>query len=212
MVGTLQFLAIVTLIIMFIGATIVGLLGVVPVWSDVLMARSPRDLGINYTKSDYESGLAKIPGHVITNPEGACLTCNYSSSGTVPVDAVITQEEFTAQLNKLNEKNGPARDIQVKISNEILELSCFINDPGVNAPIYVKGKIERVSPKEVKVLVQYLEMGRIGIPFGLAQQPANEVIVEFFRKNPGLSIERLNLTNEGIEFKGTFPREIVGEP
>ncbi len=213
MVGTLQAMGILTLIFILIGAFVVGRLGIVPVLSDVLGARSPKDLGVKYAESDYASGLAKIPGHRIKSPEGACLTCNYNSTGTLAVDNTFTQEEFSAQLNKLNSKNGPARDIQIKFGkNGTMELSCFVKDPRVNAPIYAKGKIDSVSPKKVRVLVEYLEIGRISLPFALAQEPANEAVQEFFRKNPGLSAQGIEVQEGTIRFKGTFPQEILGEP
>ncbi|MFH0817755.1 MAG: hypothetical protein V1909_03925, partial [Candidatus Micrarchaeota archaeon] len=71
MVGVLQAMGILTIIFLLLGALAFGLLGVVPILSDVLMARSPVDLGVKYAESDYESGLAKIPDHRITNTEGA---------------------------------------------------------------------------------------------------------------------------------------------
>lgn len=212
MVGALQFLGAVTLIFVFLGAVVIGLLGIVPVWSDVLMARSAKDLGVKYSEADYASGIAKIPGHRIIRPEGACLNCSYGSSGTVFVDTSFTQEEFTAQLNKLNSENGPARDIQIKFNNfGIVEFSCFAKDPRLNAPIYARGEIISYEPKNVKVEIEYLEVGRIGIPYGMAQVPANDAIEAFIGKNPGLSVERLIVTNGTIYFRGTFPQEIVGE-
>ncbi|MFH0817794.1 MAG: hypothetical protein V1909_04125, partial [Candidatus Micrarchaeota archaeon] len=142
-----------------------------------------------------------------------CLNCSYNSKGTLLVNDTFTQEEFTAQLNKLNSKNGPARDIQIKFGkNGTVEFSCFVKDLRVNAPIFVRGKIDSVDPKKVRVKVESLEVGRINLPFGVAYEPANAAIEEYVSKNPGLSFQELEVQEGAIRFKGTFPREIEGKP
>jgi len=41
---------------------------------------------------------------------------------------------------------------------------------------------------------------------------ANQFIGDFFRKNPGLSVETLEVGADGVQFKGTFPERMAGDP
>jgi hypothetical protein len=201
----------------FLGlALVVGYLGFLPGVSDAMGTSQPRDLGVKYTEADYESGLEKIPGHSVSNAEYLCISCDYTSSGSVPVDNTFTQEEFTAQLNKMNSLKGPLKNVQVKFGeNGTVEASAMVKDPKLTAPIYVKGRLEVAGPHEVRVKLDYAEVGRAGVPGEQAKQAeeaANGAFAQFFSRNPGLSVESLTVEEGAVRFKGTFPQEIIGDP
>ncbi len=188
--------------------------GFFPGLSGLLGTDKPRDLGVKYTPGDYQSALAKIPGFKMTNAKDWCLTCPYVSKGSVPVDTEITSEEFTANLNQATK--GPIKDAQVKFNADgTIESSGMLNIPQLNAPIYVKGKLDQVSSRLVTFKLESLEVGRLGIggaQLSQAQDLLNAVAADFFNRNPGLSIDTLQVEDGKVKFKGTYPQEIQGIP
>ena len=193
-----------------------GATGIVPGVSGVMGTNRPRDLGVRYTRADYESGLEKIPGHTVTNPEFLCLTCDYESRGHVPADTTFTQEEFTAQVNTLNAAAGQVSDAQVRFNADgSIETSATVADSLFKGPIYGKGRIEDYSSRAVRLDVEAAEVGRIGLDASersTGSDIVNRVIADFFDKNPGLSIEKLAIESGGVYFKGTFPEMMKGDP
>jgi len=198
------------------GVLAAGTTGLVPGVSGVLGTNRPRDLGVRYTEADYESGLAKIPGHTVTNPEYMCFTCAYESQGSVPADATFTQEEFTAQVNTLNAEKGPVSDAQVRFNDDgSIETAAAIADSMFNGPVYARGRIASVGPRSVELAVDEAEVGRVGLDESRTTEVttlANQFIGDFFRKNPGLSVETLEVGADGVQFKGTFPERMEGDP
>ncbi len=202
-------------------ATILGLVGAsvagfVPGVSNLIGTARPRDLGVRYTEADYESGLAKIPGHTVTNPEYMCVTCNYQSSGSVPADETFTQEEFTAQVNTLNEKKGPVSDTQVRFNEDgSVESSALVEYGPGSFPVYVKGRIADYDSRAVDLDIEEANVEGLGLTSDQtteAKTLANQFVGDFFRRNPGLSVEELGIESGGIAFKGTFPETMEGDP
>ncbi len=192
----------------------VAYLGFFPGLSGLMGSDKPRDLGVKYTSKDYDSALAKIPGFKMTNANDWCITCPYVSKGSVPVDTEITQEEFTANLNK--QTKGPIKDAQVKFNKDgTIEGSGLLNIPQLNAPVYIKGKLDQVSDKLVTFKLDYVEVGRLGMggdQLAKAQDVLNMVSGDFFNKNSGLSVDSLAIEDGKVKFKGTYPEEIAGIP
>lgn len=203
------------------GATVVGLIGAsvagfVPGVSSLLGTARPRDLGVRYTEADYESGLAKIPDHTAINPEYMCFTCGYRSSGSVPADATFTQEEFTAQVNVLNAEKGPVSDAQVRFNDDgSVETSALVEYGPAKVPVYVKGAVADFGTRAVDMEITEADIEGVGLTGDQTQQATtltNRFVRDFFQRNPGLSVEDLSVGSGGIDFKGTFPEEMEGDP
>jgi hypothetical protein len=65
------------------------------------------------------------------------------------------------------------------------------------------------------VEIEDAEVGRIGMDDARRSDVSNLVnrfIGDFFRKNPGLSVEELGVESGGVQFKGTFPETMIGDP
>ena len=203
-------------IVAVLGVVGAGAAGVVPGLSSLMGTASPRDLGVRYTQADYESGLAKIPGHTVSNPEYMCVTCDYRSSGSVPADATFTQEEFTAQLDTLNSKKGPIKDWQVRFNDDgSVESSALVKYDMLRVPVYVKGRVDDYSSRRVELNVEDVEVDGIGLSGSRTREAtdlANEFVQDFFVRNPGLSVEQLDVGSGEVHFKGTFPEEMEGDP
>jgi len=203
-------------IVAVLGVVGAGAAGVVPGLSSLMGTASPRDLGVRYTQADYESGLAKIPGHTVSNPEYMCVTCDYRSSGSVPADAAFTQEEFTAQLDTLNSKKGPIKDWQVRFNDDgSVESSALVKYDMLRVPVYVKGRVADYDTRRVDLDVEDVEVDGIGLSGSRTREAtdlANEFARDFFVRNPGLSVEQLEVGSGEVHFKGTFPEEMEGDP
>jgi hypothetical protein len=179
-------------------------------------ANKGRDLGVKYSKADYASGLAKVPGATVLNPEALCVTCNYTSSGSVPVNTSFSQEEFTAMMNERNSTKGPLKDAQFKFNSDgTVEASGTITDPRVSGPIYLKAKIDEAIGKSAKLSVDYAEVKNIPIPtdqLKMVEDIANQAIADTFAKNPGLNIKNIKIINGHLVFEGDLPKDVVGDP
>jgi hypothetical protein len=203
-------------IVAVLGVVGAGAAGVVPGLSSLMGTASPRDLGVRYTQADYESGLAKIPGHTVSNPEYMCVTCDYRSSGSVPAEATFTQEEFTAQLDTLNSKKGPVKDWQVRFNDDgSVESSALVKYDMLQVPVYVKGRVDDYSSRRVELNVEDVEVDGIGLSGSRTREAtdlANEFVQDFFARNPGLSVEQLDVGSGEVYFEGTFPEAMEGDP
>ncbi|MEK6954769.1 MAG: hypothetical protein AABX01_07185 [Candidatus Micrarchaeota archaeon] len=189
-----------------------GYMGFIPGLSD-LMGSGPVNLGIKYTDADYQSAIAKVPGHVAKTTEFACFTCNYKSSGNVPVNNSFTDEELTALANHLNSKKGPLKNIQIRLNGDgSIEMSARGSDGLISTPVYVKAKIASTSIRWVNINLESANAGKIGVSSENAQKAAEGVLNELFKSNTGLSIESLTIEDGKINFKGTLPQEVVGDP
>ena len=194
---------------------VVGYLGFIPGLSDAMGTSKPRNLGVSYSQSDYASGLAKVPGMQVTNVSGVCLTCNYTSTGSIPVKTAFTQEEFTAQMNEENNANGPVKNTQFKFNADgTIEMSGLIVDPKLTGAVYVKGKIVSASGKSVVIKVDSAELGRLPLPDEqkkIAEDYVSQAVASYFSKNPGSNIISLKVSEGKLEFDGSLPASVVGE-
>lgn len=202
--------------LILLAGLVLGYLGFVPILSDLMGTNKPRDLGVSYSEVNYASGLDKVPGVIVLNPEYLCVTCSYTSTGSVAVNTNFTQEEFTAMMNKRNSQVGPLRDAQFKFNSDgTVEATGLLIDPRITGPVYVKGTIDSASGRSASLKVDYAEIGRIpltGDQAVVAQQLANDTIQKTFSQNPGLSITSISIEEGKINFNGTLPKEVKGNP
>ncbi len=205
-----------------IGMILVGIVlvaayfGFVPILSDLMGTNKPMDLGVTYSNADYMSGLQKIPGHSVTNPEYMCITCPITSTGSVPTDNMFTQEEFTAQMNKVNSEKGPLKDIQVKFNQDgTIEASMQVIEEILNAPVYVKGKIESYGERFVSFDLEDAMIGRLpigGEQLEIGEDLLNQGVQYFIAQTPGLKIQELSIGEGFVDFEGMFPEHMEGDP
>lgn len=191
---------------------IVGYLGFIPGLSD-LMGSGPKDLGVRYTQADYQSALAKMPGQINKNTEYACFTCTYKSSGSIPVNTAFTQEELTAFINHLNSKKGPLKNAQLRLNADgSVELSGRGTEGLISTPIYAKGRLVGTSSRGATIVIDDANAGKIGISKDAGQKAADELISYLFSQNPGLTIDSLAIKDGAVDFEGTVPQNVEGDP
>jgi hypothetical protein len=204
------------IIAVIIGVLALGYLGFIPGLSDIMGTNKPRDLGVTYSEANYASGIAKVPGAVVINPEYLCVGCSYKSSGSVTIDTSFTEEEFTAMFNKRNETKGPIQDAQFKFNADgSMEASAMIDHPQIKGPIYIKGEITGYTSRGLEFDLEEVEFGRAQIPqdqIPEAEKIVEDAIDQTFANNPGLSITKIAIEDGEIVFDGTLPKEVTGDP
>jgi hypothetical protein len=216
-------IAIVIVALVVIGVVVAGSTGLVPIVSDLMGTNKPRELGVSFSETNYASGLSKVPGASVTNPQYLCIGCEYTSSGQVPTKTTFTAEEFSAMLNKRNDGTiGPVSDIEIKFNEDgTVETSAMVDTTGIEGvpelkgPIYAKGKIDSFTSKSLEIDLESAEFGRVGIPADQNPQvedAVNEALKKAFEQNPGLSINNIEVTSEGLVFDGTLPESVEGNP
>jgi hypothetical protein len=202
--------------LVLLSVLVLGYLGFVPIVSDLMGTNKPKDLGVSYSQTDYASGMDKVPGAIVLNPEYLCATCEYTSTGSIAVNTNFTQEEFSAMMNKRNSTVGPLRDAQFKFNADgTVEASGLIVDPRITGPVYVKGKIDYASGRSAALELDSAQIGNIQLPpdqAEIAQQIANDIIQKTFAQNPGLSITSITIEEGKVNFNGTLPKEVQGDP
>jgi hypothetical protein len=190
-----------------------GVLGVIPGVSDVFGTNKPRDLGVKYTKQDYDSGMKKL-GFAIDRSAGSGPdTQLVYSTKTKKVDAELTNAEISALLSYDHADKYPVRNAQVKINADgTVELSAAValkDYKGIsfNNAAYFKGRITKESSKSLNLQADAIEAGRLELP--QKEKVVREVEREVnsrLERIPGLSIDSLEVKDEGkVHLQGTIP-------
>jgi hypothetical protein len=204
------------IVLVLLGVFVLAYLGFVPVLSDLMGTNKQKELGVTFSEINYAQGLAKVPGATVLNPEYLCITCNYASSGSIPVNTFFTQEEFTAMVNKRNSTVGPLRNAQLKFNADgTVEASGLLVDSAINGPIYAKGRIDSVNGRSATLKLDSVTVGNVtlaGEQAKAAEQLANDMIRDTFAKNPGLSITSISIEEGKVNFSGTLPKDVSGNP
>jgi len=119
-----KILGLIILILIVGGILYLGYLGFVPGVSTIFGSDKPRDLGITWTKDDYNQTLTQTKVQVLVSdlPAGQELAPEKTIilKGSHPVKASFTQSEVTAMINnnQNNWKYFPVSDVQIKIGND----------------------------------------------------------------------------------------------
>lgn len=119
---------IVVILIVLVPAVYLGMLGYIPGLSSILGAKKPLDLGIKYTKEDFDAahGRSGVNYEELKDAKGA--ESSISFSGSHDVNTSWTSEEMTALLNDRPWKYWPISKVQLRInSDNTVEMSGIIN-------------------------------------------------------------------------------------
>lgn len=111
---------------------VAGWLGFVPGLSNLMGARTPKDLGVRWTHEDYDSYIAKTEtklydfNYAPENPNKPGKKTVFADPKTVE-GLQLTQEEITAAINNLGWSWLPATNVQVRLNNDEVEVSGNLN-------------------------------------------------------------------------------------
>lgn len=107
---------------------VAGWLGFVPGLSNIMGARTPKDLNVRWTQADFESYKTKTStifndfANAPNNPDKPGKKTVFADPKTVQ-DLGLTQEEITAAINNLDWLWLPAKNVQVRLSEGTVEVS-----------------------------------------------------------------------------------------
>jgi hypothetical protein len=107
---------------------IAGWFGFIPGVSNIMGARTPKDLGVTWTEADYQSYLEKTNANFTdismapVNPDNPDNKLIFTDPKTVD-NQKFTQEELTAAINSVDWAWMPISNAQVKLSKNTVEIS-----------------------------------------------------------------------------------------
>jgi hypothetical protein len=196
--------------------------GLVPGLSHVVGADKPRDLGVTATAADYDRVVQEV-GFLFKQAPAAGGSAPAAPAGPQPIDREFTEAELTALLAHHAVGGSPVREPQVRIqADETVEVSLLISKKALPAeltqhlprgtpdelPLYVKGHLNVSGPSAVKLEIERLEVGRVGLPLSLlgpdGKAGLTDVINEQLRATPGLVLEDLIFRDGAVMIKGTY--------
>ena len=182
------------IVIIIIGsALLLSYLGFIPVFSNLMGAGKPRDLGVKYTKINFDSYVNKAKTRIVLVSQGPDPVKSVKYSGQIPVNETFTQEDVSARLNYSNWRYMPVTNTQIKINSDgIVEFSAnilldrlpgfiaftglgkysiadfnkglkYIKLAKVNPPVYLKFKAGAAENK-VNINLQTAQIGKFNIP------------------------------------------------
>ncbi len=238
----LKVFGVLILFLILIATLTVGWLGFVPVLSDLMGANTPRDLGIKYTMADYEGYKTKAKASFL-DLEDAPVKPNNFGDRILFDDPVktkrleLTQEEITATVNEIGWVWMPISNAQVKIGDNIIEVSGnlnlkymnefidFIGGVGYNKedvakavswaqkfasspPIYLKANASVLNDKLSLDLVD-IKIGRFSAPIDIAEKVLSTGTSNAINKVDNLEAESATLEGDGaLNFKGIYPSTV----
>ncbi len=124
----LKIFSIILAVVLIVPILVAGWYGFVPGLSNILGARTPRDLGVRWTEADFDSYKAKTNTNFIDfsnapdNPNKPGKKTVFDDPKTVD-NLQLTQEEITAAINSLGWSWLPATNVQVRLKNGVMEVS-----------------------------------------------------------------------------------------
>lgn len=192
-----------------------------------------KDLGIRYTKDDFERSLSKVGGKLEELPKDTPIKESIQMHGTLNVNTAFTDEELTAAADSRKWIYYPVKNPQIKIhedgtleasaqirTSRLMDYAIATNTPKYytdlidkydilpNPPVYIKGKgyVENNN-----IVIEELDMGKIGnikLEGDVLDSVGRELeyfIEDGIKRTPGLDVKSLRFENGEMKLKGTLP-------
>lgn len=159
--GTTKILLTIALILLIPLLLVGGWLGFVPGLSNIMGARSVKDLGVTYTEQDYESYLDKTSTEFLNindapaQPDSPNKKVVFADQATAE-NMTLTQEEITAAINESGWIWMPLTDVQVRMNDGGVEVAGRLNTDHLQSFITYIGGID-VDPGQVESAIGWAE-------------------------------------------------------
>lgn len=115
-------------VIVLVPVVYLGMLGFIPGLSTLLGAKKPVDLGIKYTKENFEAAHIRSGVNYEEMGNSNSAAASISFSGSHDINTSWTSEEMTALLNDRPWKYWPISKVQMRINpDNTVEMSGIIN-------------------------------------------------------------------------------------
>lgn len=234
--------ALIGIIVLFFGIPllVLGWLGFVPGLSALLGADEPKHLGVQYSAADVQSFQAKSGitfRDAVPAPESPAVPEKKSLvANPQRVETSFTQEELSAALNGASLPWLPLKDVQVKLSDRMIELSgLFSTDRipdltrlasgsgysasdiarivgyaeklGADVPVYVKAS-GAVEQAQLNLQLQKVTVGRFNVPPDVVARLAPNGIHKVIKGSDSFAIEQATPKEGTLSFTGILPATI----
>lgn len=227
--------------IFLLAVLIAGWLGFVPGLSNLMGARTPKDLGVKWSEADFNSYKTKTNSTFLDfanapdNPDKPGKKTVFSDPVNIS-DLNLTQEEITAAINSLGWAWLPAKNVQVRLTNNTMEVSGnlvldhiedfvkFIGGVGYSdndvskavnydrtlaqgGSFYAKGSAS-VIDNQLQFSLQNIQIGRLNIPLDTASNVIFTGGSNSINNTPYLDIKSATISDGSLNFTGTYPTTI----
>jgi hypothetical protein len=218
---------------------VVAYMGFMPGVSDLFGFNKPKDLGVTYTAADLASFNAKrapftLEGYTPTSGNDRVLFSGFDPAKTIK--AAFTSAELTAAANA-KKAFYPLTDVQVKITQDIMEISGKIQTGRVsnyaswlgipkdkikvvtdivtkfpaNPPAYIKGKFEMINNRVTKFNVIDATIGKLNVTNQITDN-ANSIRSAIedaisYQKDK-MQVQSLKIENGLLNFVGALSNKI----
>lgn len=215
-------------LIIIVGVLGLGYLGLIPGLSGLFGSDKPRNLGVHFSAKDFNSAQTKLNQKFVqaTSNPGA----QFKSSLGNKVDTVLSQEEYTAHVEKIH----PVSDMQVKFDGSTFEMSGRIDKSRIpqfartwgitNAsdaeilnvvnkyypgdPIFYLKGTGGAKNNDLQINVTKAELGRLPVPQDQAAKAVELYTETLFNSVPGFYVEESSIDNGKLHFKGSTVNEV----
>ena len=168
----------------------------------------PEDLGVRTSEADFDSALAKI-GLVWPELPAGADPADFERvySGERPMDVTLTESELSALMSYRHDPSfWPLSDVQVDLTGgDTARMSAMVDFAGREWPVYVEGS-GAFSGSALSVGMTTVRVAGISVPSGLlpmASDALEEIVNSRMARIPGLSVDTVEVTPEGVHVTGT---------
>lgn len=227
-------------VILLLPVLLLGWMGLVPGLSNLMGSANPKDLGVRYSQSDVTTYKQKTSIQfkdytmAPVNPNNPTEKLLLANPTSVP-QLNLSQEEIMAMINFNNWSWMPVENIQVRLTEGIVEISGSLNvdrieefreyisgggnlDPDAtnainwakrlrnNAPIYIKANAS-ISNNVLSFTLLQAQIGRLSIPLGNIGDDLSSGTTANINSDH-FSASSAKLTSGTLQFSGTYPATI----
>lgn len=234
----LWILLIIFIVILMIPLLLLGYMGLIPGLSNLMGTANPRDLGVRYSQNDVVTYKQKTSIQFKDYSDAPADPKNPAEkavvSDVISVSEVnLTQEEITALLSTNTYSWMPVKDIQVRLTDNTIELSGSLNIDKIEefnqyisgnntasqdinsalawakrlrnkAPVYIKANASIIDNKLSFKLLD-AEIGRLSIPLGSTGDDLSSGRATGNTASQFFSAKSAKLTDGSLKFQGTYP-------
>jgi hypothetical protein len=171
-------------------------------------ASEPEDLGVRASEADFDSALAKIGVDWPALPAGADpADFERVYSGERPMDVTLTESELSALMSYRHDPSyWPLSDVQVDLTGgDTARMSAMVSYAGRDWAVYVEGS-GGFSGDALSADMTAARVGFISVPgnfLPMASDALEDVVNTRLARIPGLRVDALEVTPDGVHVTGT---------
>lgn len=178
------------------------------------------DLGVKYSINDYKNAVEKkLKIKIADKDEMHFGITRLEGKGSQRVDQKFNNSEVSAVINYTNQKYGPFKDVQIKLSEGgKIEMSAWVSAQvwGLDyyGPILARGTLRQAGNQTFGTTIDYLSAGKYVFPKFIRENMNHRLMIytnNLLATLDDFEIETWSLESGYLRFLGTIPQEISGK-